>query len=274
MTETLETPTEKGSVDLFSVENLCKSYKKKRVVNDVSYSVNRGELVGLLGTNGAGKTTSFRVAVGLIRPEGGRVFLAEEDITRDPIHIRARKGLGYLSQEPSVFQGLSVYDNLIAILEMRNVPRKERIEATEQTLEEFSLKDHRDKSAKNLSGGLRRRLEIGRTLLLKPKLLLLDEPFSGLDPKVVGDIQEIIRNLTSRNIGILLTDHNVRETLAVTDRAYIMHEGDIVRHGNPDDLVEDDFVRQVYLGDRFDRNFADYRGYFGGKDAASPSESE
>jgi len=274
MAETPETPADDKQVALFSVENLCKSYKKKRVVNDVSYSVNRGELVGLLGTNGAGKTTSFRVAVGLIRPEGGRVFLEEEDITRDPIHIRARKGLGYLSQEPSVFQGLSVYDNLIAILEMRNVPKKERIEATEQTLEEFSLKDHRDKSAKNLSGGLRRRLEIGRTLLLKPKLLLLDEPFSGLDPKVVGDIQEIIRNLTSRNIGILLTDHNVRETLAVTDRAYIMHEGDIVRHGNPDDLVKDDFVRQVYLGDRFDRNFADYRGYFGGKDAASPSGSE
>jgi lipopolysaccharide export system ATP-binding protein len=251
-----------SKVTLFSVENLCKSFKGKQVVSDVGYSVDRGELVGLLGTNGAGKTTSFRMAVGLLHPDSGRVFLEEEDITRDPIHIRARKGMGYLSQEPSVFQGMSVRDNLIAILEMRRVPRQERIERTDQMLEEFGLKDHRDKYARNLSGGLRRRLEIGRTLLLRPKLLLLDEPFSGLDPKVVGDIQELIRGLTKREIGILLTDHNVRETLAVTDRAYIMHEGKIVRHGHPEELVKDEFVREVYLGDRFDRSFAEHRDYF------------
>jgi len=251
-----------SEVTLFSVEKLCKSFKGKQVVSEASYSVDCGELVGLLGTNGAGKTTSFRMAVGLLRPDAGRVFLQEEDITRDPIHIRARKGMGYLAQEPSIFQGMSVFDNLVAILEMRGVPKKERIEQTEQMIEEFGLAGHRDKDAKNLSGGLRRRLEISRTLLLNPKLLLLDEPFSGLDPKVVGDIQELIRALTERDIGILLTDHNVRETLAVTDRAYIMHDGEILRHGHPEELVEDEFVRKVYLGDRFDHSFADYRDYF------------
>lgn len=237
---------------LFRVEKLCKSYNRKRVVNEVDYAVDRGELVGLLGTNGAGKTTSFRMAVGLIRPESGRVLLEEQDITKDPIHIRARKGIGYLAQEPSVFQDLTVFDNLEAILEMLGVPRKDRVKRTESMLQELGLWEHRVKKARELSGGLSRRLEIARTLLLQPKLLLLDEPFSGLDPKVVGDLQEIVRGLTGRGIGILLTDHNVRETLAVTDRAYIMHEGRIVRHGRPQELVEDELVRKVYLGDRFE----------------------
>lgn len=239
---------------LFRVEKLCKSYHHRRVVDEVDYAVDHGELVGLLGTNGAGKTTSFRMAVGLVRPESGRVLLGEEEITRDPIHIRARKGIGYLAQEPSVFQGLSVFDNLEGVLEMLGEGRKERRERTEAMLQELDLLAHRDKKARDLSGGLRRRLEIARTLLLKPKLLLLDEPFSGLDPKVVGDLQVLIRGLTRRGIGILLTDHNVRETLAVTDRAYIMHEGRIVRHGTPQELVQDELVRRIYLGERFDRS--------------------
>lgn len=244
---------------LFRVEKLVKSYQQKRVVDQVDYQVDRAELVGLLGTNGAGKTTSFRMAVGLIRPEEGRVFLEEEDVTRDPIHIRARKGIGYLAQEPSVFQGLTVFENLVGVMEMLKFPRKERNQKAEEGMVEFGLIDHRDKYAKNLSGGLRRRLEIARTLLLEPKLLLLDEPFSGLDPKVVGDLQVLIRGLCRKGMAILLTDHNVRETLAVTDRAYIMDDGHILCQGTPEELVEDELVRQIYIGDRFDKSLKEHR---------------
>lgn len=247
------------SETLFEVRNLYKRYKNKCVVDDVSYFVNRGELVGLLGTNGAGKTTSFRIAVGLVRPDTGQVFLDGQDITNDPIHIRARKGLGYLAQEPTVFRELSVYENLVAILEMLNVPKKERIESTEAMIEEIGLKEHTAKSAKNLSGGLRRRLEIARTLLLKPKILLLDEPFAGLDPKVVGDLQELISKLTTRDIGILITDHKVRETLQVTHRAYIMHDGIILKHGDPKSLIHDERVIQVYLGNSFEDQYGKNR---------------
>jgi lipopolysaccharide export system ATP-binding protein len=242
---------------LFEVKSLYKSYKDKCVVDDVSYSVNKGELVGLLGTNGAGKTTSFRIAVGLVRPDEGNVFLAGEDITKDPIHIRARKGLGYLAQEQTIFRDLTVYENLVAILEMLNVPKKERIESTDAMIEEIGLKEHTTKLAKNLSGGLRRRLEIARTLLLKPKILLLDEPFAGLDPKVVGDLQELISNLTTLDIGILITDHKVRETLEVTHRAYIMHDGIILKHGKPDELIHDERVIQVYLGNSFEDQYGE-----------------
>ena len=245
------------SQPLFEVKSLYKSYKNKCVVDDVSYSVNTGELVGLLGTNGAGKTTSFRIAVGLIRPDDGHVFLDGEDITKDPIHIRARKGLGYLAQEQTIFRELTVYENLVAILEMLNVPKKERTESTDAMIEEIGLKEHTTKLAKNLSGGLRRRLEIARTLLLKPKILLLDEPFAGLDPKVVGDLQELICRLITRDIGVLITDHKVRETLKVTHRAYIMHDGVILKHGEPESLIHDERVIQVYLGNSFEDQYGE-----------------
>ena len=222
---------------LFRVEKLVKSYQQKRVVDQVDYQVDRAELVGLLGTNGAGKTTSFRMAVGLIRPEEGRVFLEEEDVTRDPIHIRARKGIGYLAQEPSVFQGLTVFENLVGVMEMLKFPRKERNQKAEEGMVEFGLIDHRDKYAKNLSGGLRRRLEIARTLLLEPKLLLLDEPTNGLDPEGIMAMRELIRDLPQRiDATVFLSSHLLGEVEEVADSIALLRGGKLIAQGKLSEL--------------------------------------
>jgi len=222
------------------------------VVDGVSFHVEPGEIVGLLGPNGAGKTTSFRMALGLVPPDGGTVHLRGEEVTRAPVHVRARLGLGYLPQEASVFRKMTVEDNVLAVLEALDLPAKERRERCEARIEEFGLGKVRGSLAETLSGGERRRLEIARALALEPALLLLDEPFSGIDPIAVEDIQGLLRDLRKRGIGLVITDHNVRETLSITDRAYIIHLGKIARQGVPADLVEDEFVRKIYLGSRFE----------------------
>jgi lipopolysaccharide export system ATP-binding protein len=236
---------------LLNVQNLVKTYGSRTVVNGVSFDMKAGEIVGLLGPNGAGKTTTFRMTIGMITPNSGAVIFREEDITRLPVYRRARRGIGYLSQEPSVFQRLTVEQNLLAILETLPIPRSERFERADRLLSEFGLTHVRRNMGGLCSGGEKRRLEIARALITNPALLMLDEPFSGVDPIAVEDIQKIIRKLREKGIGILLTDHNVRETLSVTDRAYIIDEGRILAHGAPAELVENPEVRKVYLGESF-----------------------
>lgn len=231
--------------------NLVKIYKGRRVVNNVSLSMTTGETVGLLGPNGAGKTTTFYMMVGLVKPDEGRVFLDDEDITNKPMYQRARLGLGYLPQEPSVFRKLSVAENILLVLEMNGVGRKERKRRADELMEEFGISHLRDSKGMVLSGGERRRVEIARALATDPKFILLDEPFTGVDPIAIGDIQDIIQHLKEKGIGIVITDHNVRETLAITDRAYIISEGEIKTAGPSTELPDDPIARKFYLGDRF-----------------------
>lgn len=232
--------------------NISKSYKGRQVVRNVSFELTRGEIVGLLGPNGAGKTTSFYMVVGLIKPNEGQILLDEQDITQDPMYRRAQKGIGYLAQEPSVFRKLSVEENIMAVLELRNLSYLERKKHLEELLEEFSLKHVRKNRGDLLSGGERRRTEIARALAADPKFILLDEPFAGVDPIAVEDIQHIVLKLRQKNIGILITDHNVQETLAITHRTYLMFEGAILRYGTAEQLAEDPVVRKVYLGQSFE----------------------
>jgi lipopolysaccharide export system ATP-binding protein len=232
-------------------ENLFKKYKKRTVVNNVSVHVEQGEIVGLLGPNGAGKTTSFYMIVGLIKPNGGEIFLEEQNITKLPMYQRAKLGIGYLAQEASVFRNLTVEENILAPLEMRDGSKKERKEKVEKLLEEFSLTHVRKNLGGVLSGGERRRTEIARALAVDPKFVLLDEPFAGVDPIAVEEIQAIVSRLKMKNIGILITDHNVDETLFITDRAYLMVEGKLFRSGNAEELANDPMVRKVYLGQNF-----------------------
>jgi lipopolysaccharide export system ATP-binding protein len=231
---------------------LVKKYKNRRVVDEVSISVERGEIVGLLGPNGAGKTTTFYMIVGLITPNEGTILLNEQDITKEPVYKRARMGIGYLAQEASVFRKLTVEDNIKAVLEMSDMSREEQHDRVESLLEEFGLLKIRKSLGIQLSGGERRRTEIARALSLSPQFILLDEPFAGVDPIAVEDIQEIVSRLKEKNIGILITDHNVHETLAITDRAYLMFEGTILKAGTAEDLAQDEQVRKVYLGQNFE----------------------
>ncbi|SHM59888.1 lipopolysaccharide export system ATP-binding protein [Cyclobacterium lianum] len=233
-------------------ENLVKIYKKKRVVNDISVSLAQGEIVGLLGPNGAGKTTSFYMIVGLIKPNAGTVYLDNEDITSLPMYKRAKLGIGYLAQEASVFRKLTVEENLMAVLEMSKLPKKAQKEKVDQLLEEFSLTHVRKNLGMVLSGGERRRTEIARALSVDPKFVLLDEPFAGVDPIAVEEIQYIVAKLKDKNIGILITDHNVNETLSITDRAYLMFEGRLLKAGTAEELAADEQVRKVYLGKNFE----------------------
>lgn len=228
-----------------------KEYRGKTVVNDFSIEVNEGEIVGLLGPNGAGKTTSFYMIVGLVRPDKGSIFLNDIEITKLPMYKRAQMGIGYLPQEVSVFRKLSVEDNIMAILELTNLNKSERKIKLEKLLEEFSLTEVRKNIGDKLSGGEKRRTEIARALAINPKFILLDEPFAGVDPIAVEDIQSIISELKNRNIGILITDHNVQETLSITDRAYLLFEGKILKSGTAEELASDEQVRKLYLGKRF-----------------------
>lgn len=232
--------------------NLIKKYGLRTVVDSVSIRVRQGEIVGLLGPNGAGKTTTFYMMVGFIRPDGGKVFLDDQEITDMPMYKRARKGIGYLPQEASVFRKLSVEDNLKAILEMTDLSSAEQADRLEELIGEFGLEKVRRNVGDSLSGGERRRTEIARALASSPKFILLDEPFAGIDPIAVEDIQEIVARLIKRNIGILITDHNVQETLSITDRAYLMFEGKILRDGTSEELARDEIVRKVYLGRNFE----------------------
>jgi lipopolysaccharide export system ATP-binding protein len=232
-------------------ENLVKRYKKRTVVNNVSVHVAQGEIVGLLGPNGAGKTTSFYMIVGLIKPNEGNIFLDQQDITSLPMYQRAKIGIGYLAQEASVFRSLTVEENILAPLEMRQMPKKDRKEKVEKLLEEFSLTHVRKSQGMVLSGGERRRTEIARALAVDPKFVLLDEPFAGVDPIAVEEIQGIVARLKKKNIGILITDHNVDETLSITDRAYLMVEGKLFKAGTAEELANDPLVRKVYLGQNF-----------------------
>ncbi len=233
---------------------LSKSYGGKKVVDNVNLVLQRGEVVGLLGPNGAGKTTTFYIIVGLLTPEGGQVWLGDEEITGMPMYRRARLGISYLPQEPSVFRKLTVQDNLRSIAETLDISPAKREELITGLLKEFGIEHLRNQNAYTLSGGERRRLEIARALVLKPQFILLDEPFAGIDPLAVVDIQRIIGRLKARGIGVLVTDHNVRETLNITDRAYIISEGKILREGSPEQLANDAEVRKVYLGDNFKLN--------------------
>lgn len=233
-------------------ENLVKKYKKRKVVDQVSVRVEQGEIVGLLGPNGAGKTTSFYMIVGLIKPNDGQIYLEDEDITGLPMYRRAKKGIGYLAQEASVFRKLSVEDNLMAVLEMTDMPKNEMKDKVESLLEEFSLTHVRKNLGMVLSGGERRRTEIARLLAVDPKFVLLDEPFAGVDPIAVEEIQSIVAQLKNKNIGILITDHNVNETLSITDRAYLMFEGRLLKAGTAEELAADPQVRKVYLGKHFE----------------------
>ncbi len=231
--------------------NLFKSYGGRTVVRDVSLEVSSGEIVGLLGPNGAGKTTTFYLAVGLTAPDRGRVILDGDDVTNDPMYLRARKGIGYLPQEPSIFRGLTVEQNILAILETLGLSRKARRERVRELLNELNLTPLAKSPAHTLSGGERRRAEITRALVMSPSFILLDEPFAGIDPIAVTDIQQIIFHLKDRGIGVLITDHNVRETLKITDRAYIVHDGALFRSGTPADLANDEDVKRIYLGTDF-----------------------
>jgi len=232
-------------------EKLKKIYKKRTVVNDVSISVQQGEVVGLLGPNGAGKTTTFYMIVGMIKPNGGRVFLDNIEITNEPMYKRAKRGIGYLPQEASIFRGLTVEDNIMAILQMLDITQQERKERLEKLLNELGIHHVRKTLGFQLSGGERRRTEIARALATNPKFILLDEPFAGIDPIAVEDIMNIVANLKHKGIGILITDHNVHETLSIVDRAYILINGKIFKEGSAHDLAEDSDVRKLYLGEKF-----------------------
>jgi lipopolysaccharide export system ATP-binding protein len=236
---------------LLVTERLMKAYRKRRVVNGVSISVNPGEIVGLLGPNGAGKTTTFNMVVGVIRPDGGAVKFKDKNVTTWPMHRRARLGMGYLTQEPSVFRKLTVQQNILAILETCRISRVERKVRLKYLLEELDLTPVADSMAYTLSGGEKRRLEITRALVTNPQLLLLDEPFSGIDPIAVYEVQKIVRRLKDRGLGILITDHNVRETLKLVDRAYVIHKGEVLVEGDAEFLVNDPKAREIYLGPDF-----------------------
>jgi lipopolysaccharide export system ATP-binding protein len=233
-------------------ENIVKKYKKRTVVKGVSFEVNQGEIVGLLGPNGAGKTTSFYMIVGLIKPLSGKIFIDDEEITMIPVYRRAQKGIGYLAQEASVFRQMSVEDNLISVLEMTKLPKEYQHQKVETLLTEFGLQHIRKSKGYQLSGGERRRTEIARALAIDPKFILLDEPFAGVDPIAVEDIQNIVRKLREKNIGVLITDHNVHETLNITDRSYLLYEGSIMKAGTAEELASDEEVRRVYLGQNFE----------------------
>ena len=238
--------------------NLVKSYKGRTVVQHVSINVAQGEIVGLLGPNGAGKTTVFYMVVGLIKPDEGSVFLNDQDITRLPMYKRAQMGIGYLPQEASVFRKLSVEDNILAVLEMTNLTKQERLHKLESLLDEFNLRNVRKNYGDSLSGGERRRTEIARALAVDPKFILLDEPFAGVDPIAVEDIQGVVAKLKYKNIGILITDHNVNETLSICDRAYLLIEGKIFKHGTAEELADDEQVRRLYLGTNFELKRKDW----------------
>ncbi len=237
---------------VLTIENLAKSYDKRQVVRDVSFQLTSGEIVGLLGPNGAGKTTSFYMLVGLVRMDRGRIFLDDKDLSSLAMHERARRGIGYLPQEPSIFRKLSIADNIMAVLETRDdMTKSERKARLEVLLQEFNITHIRDSLGMSVSGGERRRAEIARTLALDPTFILLDEPFAGVDPISVADIKKIIEDLKCRGIGILITDHNVRDTLAICEKAYIVSEGAVIAEGTPEEVLANELVRQVYLGDDF-----------------------
>ncbi len=240
-----------SDLNVLLAENITKSFGKRTVVDGVTVEVQEGEVVGLLGPNGAGKTTTFYCIVGLVKPDGGRVLIGEEEVTNDPTYVRARKGISYLPQEPSIFRKLTVEENLRAILEMHDYTEGEIREKVDWLLERFGISHLRKQRASSLSGGERRRLEIARALTIDPKFLLLDEPFAGIDPIAVSDIQKLIRELSELNIGVLITDHNVRETLGIVDRAYVIAYGKIVASGRPESIVNDPTVREIYLGENF-----------------------
>ena len=237
---------------ILRAENIVKKYRKRTVVKGVSFEVKQGEIVGLLGPNGAGKTTSFYMIVGLIQPFSGKIFLDDEDITSQPVYKRAKKGIGYLAQEASVFRNLSIEDNLRAVLEMTSYTKAYQKEKLETLIEEFGLQHIRKSKGNQLSGGERRRTEIARALAIEPKFILLDEPFAGVDPIAVEDIQNIVSKLKEKNIGVLITDHNVHETLTITDRSYLLFEGSILKAGTAEELAADEVVRRVYLGQNFE----------------------
>ncbi|MGL4393406.1 MAG: LPS export ABC transporter ATP-binding protein [Fusobacteriaceae bacterium] len=236
--------------DLFA-ENLCKTYKKRKVVDNVSLKVDKGEIVGLLGPNGAGKTTTFYMITGIVQPDSGKVFSNEKDITKEPIYKRANMGIGYLAQEPSVFRNLTVDQNIRAILELKNYSKAEQDETVDKLLEEFKITHVKNSMGFSLSGGERRRVEIARTIANNPSFILLDEPFAGVDPIAVEDIQNIIKYLKEKGLGILITDHSVRETLSITDKAYIMANGKILICGTPKEIEQDEVARKIYLGESF-----------------------
>ena len=236
---------------ILRTEKIVKKYRRRTVVNDVSVIVQQGEIVGLLGPNGAGKTTSFYIIVGLIKPFSGKVFLGDIDITEEAMYRRAKRGIGYLPQEASVFRKLSVEDNLKAVLEFTKFTKQEQKQRLEDLIDEFGLGHVRKSMGIQLSGGERRRCEIARSLAVDPKFILLDEPFAGVDPIAVEDIQNIVRKLKDRNIGVLITDHNVHETLSITDRSYLLFEGNILKSGTSEELAADEHVRKVYLGENF-----------------------
>jgi lipopolysaccharide export system ATP-binding protein len=233
-------------------ENLVKKYKNRTVANNVSVQVEQGEIVGLLGPNGAGKTTSFYMIVGMVKPNSGKIYLDDRDITAEPMYRRAQLGVGYLPQEASVFRKLSIEDNLRAVLEMTKLTKAEQSKKVESLLDEFALHHVRKNLGDQLSGGERRRTEIARALATDPKFILLDEPFAGVDPIAVEDIQSVIRKLKDKNIGILITDHNVHETLSITDRTYLLYAGEVIKSGSAEDLANDEMVRRVYLGSNFE----------------------
>ena len=240
-----------GGISILSAKGLVRSFKRRRVVDHVDLEVKQGEVVGLLGPNGAGKTTTFYMIVGLLQADEGRVYLDDDEVTRWPMYRRARAGIGYLPQEASVFSKLTVEQNVMAILETLKISREERTRRLEELLDELSIKHLRKSKAYALSGGERRRLEITRALVTKPKFLLLDEPFTGVDPIAIDDIQRIVKDLKDKGLGVLITDHNVRETLGICSRAYILSDGSLIASGSPDDILENQHVREVYLGQEF-----------------------
>lgn len=259
---------------VITTNELVKSYRNRTVVDRVSIEVNQGEIVGLLGPNGAGKTTTFYMVVGLIKPDVGKVFLNQEEITRLPMYKRAQMGIGYLPQEASVFRKLSVEDNIMAVLEMTKMSKADRREKLESLLDEFNLQRVRKNNGDSLSGGERRRTEIARALAVDPKFILLDEPFAGVDPIAVEDIQSNVARLKYKNIGILITDHNVNETLSICDRAYLLIDGKIFKHGTAEQLANDEQVRRLYLGTNFELKRKDWIIEMGMKERVLPEETE
>ena len=232
-------------------KNLKKTYDGLDVVNDVSIHLNQGEVVGLLGPNGAGKTTTFYILVGLIHSSTGQVFIDQDNISNDPMYLRARKGISYLPQQPSIFRKMSVQNNILAVLETLNITKSEQYDRLDIIIKDFGLEKIKNTRGDLLSGGERRRVEIARAISIQPKFILLDEPFAGVDPLAIEDIQKMIKKLTERNIGVLITDHNVRETLSITDRSYLLYDGSVLKYGVTDDLINDSEVRRLYLGDNF-----------------------